>query len=82
MMSSIEPLLAASMAFSLSVMAFSEAMSGVISSLVMRLTSSSARTFNGSAIARNNLFSSRLTGTTLWLCAVSRGTVPPRPAEC
>ena len=73
-MSSIEPVLAASMAFSLSVMAFSEAMSGKISSFVMRLTSSSAITFSGSAIARNSRLSSRLTGTNLWLCAVSRGT--------
>ena len=74
MMSSIEPPLAESMAVSLSAMAFSDAMSGAISSLVMRLTSSRARTFSGSAMARNNLFSSREMGMTWWLCIVSRGS--------
>ena len=54
-------------------MAFSEAISGATSSRVMRRTSSMASTLSGSAIARNSLFSSRETGTTLWLWAISRG---------
>src|SRR6185369_438211 len=71
MMSSIEPLLEDSIAASLSITDFSEAIIGAISSFVMRLTSSSANTFSGSAMARNNLLSSRDTGTTLCDRAVS-----------
>ena len=74
MMSSMLPLLEASMWLSLSMMAFSEAISVATSSRVMRRTSSMASTLSGSAIARNSLFSRRETGTTLWLCAISRGT--------
>src|SRR5438445_6151636 len=74
MMSSMLPLLAASILFSLSRMDFSGAMSGATSSLVMRLTSSIARTLSGSAMARNSLFSSRETATILWLWANSRGS--------
>ena len=65
MMSSMLPLRAASTWLSLSRMAFSEAMSGATSSLVMRRTSSIASTLSGSAMARNNLVSRRETGITL-----------------
>ena len=73
-MSSMLPLLEASMWLSLSMMAFSEAISVATSSWVMRRTSSMASTLSGSAMARNSLFSRRETGTTLWLWAISRGT--------
>ena len=59
------PLLAASMLFSFSMIARSEAIMGTTSSLVTRLTSSMASTFSGSAIARNNLLSRREMATTL-----------------
>ena len=55
------------------VIAFSEAIMGEISRRVMRRTSSMASTLSGSAIARKSLFSSRETGTTLCVCAISRG---------
>ena len=67
------PLFEASMLFSLSMIAFSEAIIGATSRRVMRRTSSMASTFSGSAIARNNLFSIRETGTILCVCAISRG---------
>src|SRR5207302_6714334 len=75
MMSSIVPR-PQSRLFSLSRMAFSEAIIGMTSSFGVRFTSSRARTFSGSAIARNNLLSRRETGSTLWLVAISRGTRP------
>src|SRR5437667_1211005 len=75
MMSSIVPR-PLSRLFSLSRMAFSDAIIGMTSSFVVRFTSSRARTFSGSAIARNNLLSRRETGSTLWLVAISRGTRP------
>ena len=77
------PLLAASMLLSLSMIARSEAIIGMTSSLVMRLTSSMARTFKRVGHGEEQLVVQARDGHDLVVVGdVAREQCPPAPAGC